>query len=966
MKSTPVTVATILALCLGAMTGATAVAQDLKWYKHRGVADGRSDWDGPSKVGSGWRFKTVVASSDGVFYAVHPNGDLHWYKHTGVADGHGAWAPGTGDKVGSGWGGFVRVIAAPGGVLYAIKTNGDLLWFKHEGFANGKPSWAPGAASKVGAGWAGFQKVVAAEGGVLYAITTSGDLLWFKHSGAANGKPDWAKGTGNKVGSGWGDATKVVAVKGGVLYAIVKDGGLRWYKHTGAADGSFKWGSGTGYKVGSGWGGFESLLGGDDGALYVIDTAEEVVAAPKNDLEAAKALVERERAKRDEAAAKLKGMASSGGKLGVWTTKRVCAPLKVTIKGTCKTYATVCGKWAAPKCSGPIWRLRCSSPCARWDRTNTCILWLPDGVTTQDKCSDVPFFDVTQGTLWTKFKSDAEAAFNKAKAALDAKVKEIEAKRKADPCGAKGQRACKLWERVPSCDKGLLELGAKCIPAGEAIAGVAKAIEKFLRSAAKQGSAACKAAFRALPTVDFKVGDLNYGAACGKEFFMGFTCSIPKLLNDFLGLPMLLNRSASKGNEKPCSTMVQPMKSLCALGKIFAADETVAVIKCIVEAIRSGIFKELGRINFDELKLPPPKPQRIPVKMCGKLGELAFKIAKMIVLKKLNERYNKKSVKADKGPQKGKGAGKNKGKDKKETASEGNAVIKLLLKFHGISMVAKKVVYLTRSMEALSACQDIGPMLRSLRAEHAAAGLTPRVPAQPIYGLKKDGTLHWYGHKGYLKGTTAWTGPTEVAKGWKPARPAFASSRGVVYTIEPNGDLMWHRDAGYLTGKPRWTKKRVARGWGGMRRVFAAANGLLYAVRKNGDLYWYKHEGYLTGAASWTIKKVGTGWADFADVVASSGGVVYALKKNGDLLWYKHEGYRTGTISWQSRKVASGWSDVRQFVAASGGRLYVIRKNGDLYWHRHEGLRDGSPKWKSAKVGSGWEMFERVFAAKAP
>jgi hypothetical protein len=30
------------------------------------------------------------------------------------------------------------------------------------------------------------------------------------------------------------------------------------------------------------------------------------------------------------------------------------------------------------------------------------------------------------------------------------------------PCGAEGNRACKVWERIPSCDKGLVERGRRC------------------------------------------------------------------------------------------------------------------------------------------------------------------------------------------------------------------------------------------------------------------------------------------------------------------------------------------------------------------------------------------------------------------------------------------------------------------------------------------------------------------------
>jgi hypothetical protein len=456
----------------------TAGAQDLKWYKHHGRAGGKPDWAGPNKVGNGWGFKSVLASSEGVFYAIKENGDLLWYKHTGVEDGKALWAPGTGTKVGSGWGHFKSVIAAPGGILYAVDPGGELKWYKHAGFANGRADWAPGSGNTVGSGWAGFEKIVAAEGGVLYAVDSSGKLLWYKHAGAATGTSAWGPGSGNTVGTGWGGFRLLLAARGGVLYGINRAGDLLWYKHSGAVVGTPSWAPGTGNLVGTGWGGFSAVVAGDHGALYVIDAPAPgdgpLVKAPPAPAPAPdSAAVQLTQIQKDPKAAfvamvlgrpeakaqtgqalsaiqaaetklasvleKLKGLAQDGNVLGTWKTKSVCVPKQVTVKGSCKQFAVECSKWGLPQCDtrctkkwGEICvaysKVNCTSPCAAWRTTSTCLVWWPDSVSTVQACADVRYFDPTEGSIWKSARREAEAKLEAARRAFD----QLKAKLEAD------------------------------------------------------------------------------------------------------------------------------------------------------------------------------------------------------------------------------------------------------------------------------------------------------------------------------------------------------------------------------------------------------------------------------------------------------------------------------------------------------------------------------------------------------
>jgi hypothetical protein len=147
------------------------VVNDLCWYQHSGWQNGSATWASGTgtRVGSGWNFKTVFASSNGVIYGINTNNELLWYKHDGWQNGSATWASGTGTKVGSGWD-FVTVFASNNGVIYGVKSNGDLYWYRHDGWQDGSNRWSNGGTGiKVGSGW-NFRSVFATSDGTIYGI----------------------------------------------------------------------------------------------------------------------------------------------------------------------------------------------------------------------------------------------------------------------------------------------------------------------------------------------------------------------------------------------------------------------------------------------------------------------------------------------------------------------------------------------------------------------------------------------------------------------------------------------------------------------------------------------------------------------------------------------------------------------------------------------------------------------------
>ena len=195
---------------------------DLCWYQHSGWQNGSVSWASGNctKVGSGWSFKTVFASSDGVVYGINANNELFWYKHNGWQNGSSSWVSGTGTKVGSGWS-FKTVFASSNGVIYGINTNNELCWYKHNGWQNGSSSWASNNCTKVGTGW-NFTTVFASSNGVIYGVKPNGDLYWYRHDGWQDGSNRWANGgTGIKVGNGW-NFRSTFATSNGTIYGILR------------------------------------------------------------------------------------------------------------------------------------------------------------------------------------------------------------------------------------------------------------------------------------------------------------------------------------------------------------------------------------------------------------------------------------------------------------------------------------------------------------------------------------------------------------------------------------------------------------------------------------------------------------------------------------------------------------------------------------------------------------------------
>ncbi|WP_327581105.1 tachylectin-related carbohydrate-binding protein [Nonomuraea sp. NBC_00507] len=237
---------------------------DLTWHGHRDGADGSASWAPGSgrKVGHGWgRFVSIVSGRDGVIYAVDGSGYLRWYRHLGAATGAEQWAPGSGRVIGQGWGGYVEVTTDGSGVLYALDRQGNLHWHRHLSPVRGGNAWAEGSGKIIRSGWNAITRLMTGGDGVLFGVNTKGHMRWYRHADPGGGGPSFSTGTGLVTGEGWGGYRDLAGAGAGVFYAVDPSGRLWWERHADPRAGAPVWQARR--QVGSGWSGFTAVFAGD-------------------------------------------------------------------------------------------------------------------------------------------------------------------------------------------------------------------------------------------------------------------------------------------------------------------------------------------------------------------------------------------------------------------------------------------------------------------------------------------------------------------------------------------------------------------------------------------------------------------------------------------------------------------------------------------------------------------------------
>lgn len=224
----------------------------LIWYNHTGWSNGAPTWANGGVavvIGSAWQqFTTVLANSDGQFFALRANGDLCWYRYvcTNLSTGAGSWAANSGSVIGRGFNALPRIFGGSGGVIYGVADDGSLKWYKYlaGNGTNGVGAWANnGVASVINTGMKVYPSLWADDNGVILGAKEGGDLYWWRYlaGDGTNGTGAWANGNVPvKIGSGWGDGLQkeILSNGGGTVYTVAVDNAtipanddtLVWYR----------------------------------------------------------------------------------------------------------------------------------------------------------------------------------------------------------------------------------------------------------------------------------------------------------------------------------------------------------------------------------------------------------------------------------------------------------------------------------------------------------------------------------------------------------------------------------------------------------------------------------------------------------------------------------------------------------------------------------------------------------------
>jgi hypothetical protein len=231
--------------------------------------------------------------------------------------------------------------------------------------------------------------------------------------------------------------------------------------------------------------------------------------------------------------------------------------------------------------------------------------------------------------------------------------------------------------------------------------------------------------------------------------------------------------------------------------------------------------------------------------------------------------------------------------------------------------------------------------------------MTPVLPTEFLYGIKKDGSVDWFQQEIVPEGETAagWNGPLQTRTGWEIYSRIFPAGGNCFYALTQSGELHWFQHDDFNNGGPGWTGPReLNSGWDVFTSIIPGGNGVLYAVQPDGTLLWYLNAGEDNGSPDWIGgSPVGSGWNVPARVFSVGDGVLYAVAADGSLWWWRHLGFEKGDALWDGPNTvgSGGWQDFRDIFGAYNGVIYAVQPDGVVRQYVHLGWETGDSTWRA-------------------
>lgn len=132
-------------------------------------------------------------------------------------------------------------------------------------------------------------------------------------------------------------------------------------------------------------------------------------------------------------------------------------------------------------------------------------------------------------------------------------------------CGALNQKACDIGERIPSCDSGLRESLGKCIVLKPGEIPIFATIGEWSSELARVAEGECIKALSGFKGAPAAIGGIaRMEPEQSRYFKIGFTCAALTQFDQLSGATAMIQEMNRQMQIEPCSSWIAPLRPVCA------------------------------------------------------------------------------------------------------------------------------------------------------------------------------------------------------------------------------------------------------------------------------------------------------------------------------------------------------------------------------------------------------------------
>lgn len=203
----------------------------------------------------------------------------------------------------------------------------------------------------------------------------------------------------------------------------------------------------------------------------------------------------------------------------------------------------------------------------------------------------------------------------------------IKLKKKPRPrhCGRLNQKPCKVFEFIPSCSKGLghdFKL-KRCVRLRKGQSALFYGISSASKQVANLEKV-CNSVVNKLPRLKTGIAAFDNAATCQIQYQAGYRCAAPMLFTKITKSSNLAGRIDAALNTPRCRKLKGPLKTFCAIGNVID-QAAIRPTVCLAKVMAKGGFKDVAAGSSQALG-----------SMCRAAGRLTFEITVDRLLRRKN------------------------------------------------------------------------------------------------------------------------------------------------------------------------------------------------------------------------------------------------------------------------------------------------------------------------------------------